>query len=101
MTKRTKGDLVLDISVYVFLIALGIIMLLPLLNVLSKSVSEEWAITSGKVGILPVGFQLDTLKEVISSDVHTRLLCIHWCHCSRNGYFDPDDRTYRVPVIQT
>ncbi|MEK5029344.1 carbohydrate ABC transporter permease [Paenibacillus sp. FSL M7-1046] len=76
MTKRTKGDLVLDISVYVFLIALGIIMLLPLLNVLSKSVSEEWAITSGKVGILPVGFQLDTLKEVISSSMFIRAFCV-------------------------
>lgn len=76
MTKRTKGDLVLDISVYVFLIALGIIMLLPLLNVLSKSVSEEWAITSGRVGILPVGFQLDTLKEVISSSMFIRAFCV-------------------------
>lgn len=66
----------LDISVYVFLIALGIIMLLPLLNVLSKSVSEEWAITSGKVGILPVGFQLDTLKEVISSSMFIRAFCV-------------------------
>lgn len=66
----------MDISVYVFLIALGIIMLLPLLNVLSKSVSEEWAITSGRVGILPVGFQLDTLKEVISSSMFIRAFCV-------------------------
>lgn len=51
-------------------------MLLPLLNVLSKSVSEEWAITSGKVGILPVGFQLDTLKEVISSSMFIRAFCV-------------------------
>lgn len=72
MTKRTKGDLVLDTAVYFFLILLGVIMLLPLINVLSKAVSAEWAITSGKVGILPVGFQLDTMKEVISSSTFIR-----------------------------
>ncbi|AIQ57801.1 carbohydrate ABC transporter permease [Paenibacillus borealis] len=72
MTKRTKGDMLLDIFVYLFLITLGVMMLLPLVNVLSKSVSEEWAITSGKVGILPVGFQLDTLRQVISSSMFIR-----------------------------
>ncbi|WP_236328444.1 MULTISPECIES: carbohydrate ABC transporter permease [Paenibacillus] len=72
LTKRTKGDLVLDTAVYFFLILLGVIMLLPLINVLSKAVSAEWAITSGKVGILPVGFQLDTMKEVISSSTFIR-----------------------------
>ncbi|MNO28212.1 L-arabinose transport system permease protein AraQ [compost metagenome] len=76
MTKRTKGDLLLDTGVYLFLIALGLIMLLPLASVFSKAVSEEWAITSGKVGILPVGFQLDTLMQVISSSVFIRAFCI-------------------------
>ncbi|NOU80816.1 ABC transporter permease subunit [Paenibacillus sp. LMG 31459] len=76
MTKRTKGDRLLDIFVYLFLIVLGVMMLLPLVNVLSKSVSEEWAITSGKVGILPVGFQLDTLREVISSSMFIRAFCV-------------------------
>lgn len=76
MTKRTKGDLLLDTGVYLFLIALGLIMLLPLASVFSKAVSEEWAITSGKVGILPVGFQLDTLTQVISSSMFIRAFCI-------------------------
>ncbi|WP_379153694.1 carbohydrate ABC transporter permease [Paenibacillus sp. sgz5001063] len=76
MTKRTKGDFLLDTGVYLFLIAIGLIMLLPLASVFSKSVSEEWAITSGKVGILPVGFQLDTLMQVISSSLFIRAFCI-------------------------
>ncbi|MGN7765504.1 carbohydrate ABC transporter permease [Paenibacillus sp. 22594] len=76
MTKRTKGDLLLDTGVYLFLIAIGLIMLLPLASVFSKAVSEEWAITSGKVGILPVGFQLDTLTQVISSSMFIRAFCI-------------------------
>ncbi|WP_151736069.1 carbohydrate ABC transporter permease ['Paenibacillus yunnanensis' Narsing Rao et al. 2020] len=72
MNHRTKGDWLLDISVYVFLTMLGLMMLLPLANVFSKAVSAEWAITSGKVGIFPVDFQLDTISEVISSSTFLR-----------------------------
>ncbi|WP_150275475.1 carbohydrate ABC transporter permease [Paenibacillus tepidiphilus] len=76
MNKRTKGDLVLDVSVYVFLLLLGLMMLLPLANVFSKAVSAEWAITSGKVGIFPVDFQLDTMTEVISSSTFIRAFAV-------------------------
>lgn len=72
MHKRALGDFLLDIFVYLFLIVLGLLMLLPLASVISKSVSEEWAVVSGKVGILPVGFQLDTLQQVISSSMFIR-----------------------------
>ena len=51
-------------------------MLLPLANVFSKAVSEEWAIVSGKVGIFPVGFQLDTMRQVISSPTFIRAFTI-------------------------
>lgn len=76
MHKRTLGDFLLDIFVYLFLIVLGLLMLLPLASVISKSVSEEWAVVSGKVGILPVGFQLDTLQQVISSSMFIRAFCV-------------------------
>ncbi|KAI7258995.1 hypothetical protein KC345_g10412 [Hortaea werneckii] len=57
---------------------MGLITLLPFANVLSKSVSEEWAITSGKVGIFPVGFQLDTMKFVVTSSqfLHSLLISV-------------------------
>ncbi|MDF2937546.1 MAG: sugar transporter permease [Paenibacillaceae bacterium] len=76
MKKRTAGDWLLDIFVYLFLVLMGLAMLLPLANVFSKSVSEEWAIVSGKVGIFPVGFQLDTLRQVISSDIFIRAFMV-------------------------
>lgn len=76
MHKRTLGDYLLNIFVYLFLIVLGLLMLLPLASVISKSVSEEWAVVSGKVGILPVGFQLDTLQQVISSSMFIRAFCV-------------------------
>jgi putative aldouronate transport system permease protein len=51
----------------VFLIILALSALLPFANVFSKSVSEDWAVFSGKVGIFPVGFQLNTMKLVVTS----------------------------------
>lgn len=68
MHKRTLGDWTLDIVVYAVLFLSGIATLLPMANVLSKALSDESAVISGKVGLLPVGFQLDTLKYVISSN---------------------------------
>jgi putative aldouronate transport system permease protein len=72
MRRRTLGDWSLDIFVYMFLLLSGVITLLPLANVFSKSVSTEWAVVSGKVKLLPVGFQLDTMKSVVTSDIFIR-----------------------------
>lgn len=76
MNKRTASDWFLDGFVYLFLILMGVAMLLPLANVFSKAVSEEWAILSGKVGIFPVGFQLDTMKGVVSSPTFLRAFIV-------------------------
>lgn len=68
MVKRKSAeDIVIDTFAYVFLIILAITTLLPFANVFSKSVSEDWAVVSGKVGVLPIGFQLDTLALVVKS----------------------------------
>lgn len=64
---KSFEDIAVDIFVYAFLIIIALSTLLPFVNVLSKSVSAEWAVVSGKVGILPVGFQLETMKYVITS----------------------------------
>lgn len=76
MRGKTIGDYVLDGGIYVFLILYGLATLLPFANVLSKSISEEWAITSGKVGIFPRGFQLDTMQFVVTNDQFLRALLI-------------------------
>jgi putative aldouronate transport system permease protein len=65
--KKTLNDWSLDFCVYLVLLLCGLATLLPLANILSKSISDELAVVSGKVGILPVGFQLDTMKYVVSS----------------------------------
>ena len=67
MRKKTIGDISLDLFSYAILLLMAVATLLPFANVLSKSVSEEWAVVSGKVGILPVGFQLKTMEYVVTS----------------------------------
>jgi putative aldouronate transport system permease protein len=65
--KKTKEDIVVDIFAYGFITLLGITTLLPFMNVVSKAFSADWALVSGKVGILPVDFQLDSIKFVVGS----------------------------------
>lgn len=74
--KRTIGDWALDIFVYGFMIVLGLITLLPMVHVFSKSVSSDWALVSGRVNLLPVGFQIDTLVNVVTSGAFSRAFLI-------------------------
>jgi len=66
--KNTREDYAIGIFAYSFMIILALSTLLPFMNVVSKSLSVDWAVISGKVGILPVGFQLDSLKLVVGSN---------------------------------
>lgn len=65
--KKSREDIAVDIFAYVFMIILALSTLLPFMNVVSKALSAEWAVVSGKVGLIPIGFQLDSLKLVVSS----------------------------------
>ncbi|TDF93203.1 carbohydrate ABC transporter permease [Paenibacillus piri] len=67
MQKKSIADVSLDVITYTILVLLAVSTLLPFANVLSKSVSEEWAVVSGKVGIFPIGFQLHTMEYVVTS----------------------------------
>ena len=66
-TARNINNLIIDAFCYISLSLLAIATLLPFMNVLAKSLSANWAIISGKVKILPVGLQLDSLEYVVSS----------------------------------
>lgn len=67
--KQLLSDRILSIVCYAFMIIAVLITLIPFLNVVAKAFSAEWAVMSGEVGIWPVGFQLDTMKSVITSDM--------------------------------
>ena len=75
-TKKTAEDiLVLAIS-FLTLVLFALATLLPFLNVISKAISEDWAVVSGKVGIWPVGFQLGTLKYIITGREYLNSLVV-------------------------
>jgi putative aldouronate transport system permease protein len=65
--KKSGEDIAVDIFAYAFMTILALSTLLPFMNVVSKALSAEWAVVSGKVGIWPIGFQLDSLKLVLFS----------------------------------
>lgn len=62
--KRTKGDIAVSAVAYIVMCIAAIIVLVPFLNIIAKCFSEDWAVVSGKVGIWPVGFQLNSIKYV-------------------------------------
>ncbi len=47
------------------MIGYAILVLIPLLTVLSRAISDNAAVNAGRVGILPVGFQLDSIRVVL------------------------------------
>ena len=67
--KKTGEDYAIIGISYLILFLFALITFFPFINVVCKAFSEEWAVVSGQVGLLPVGFQFDTMKYVVSSDM--------------------------------
>ncbi len=65
--RKTAEDVFIDVLSYAVMGLFALITLIPFLNIIAKTFSEDWAVVSGKVGILPIGFQLDSLNYVITS----------------------------------
>lgn len=63
--KRSLSEKLYLGAVYFILIGSGILCLFPFLNVLAKSFSSNWAIISGKVGLLPVAFTMENVMFVM------------------------------------
>jgi putative aldouronate transport system permease protein len=60
-------DWLADILIYLFLGLFCLIIILPFMNLLSMSVSDELAIMSNRVTILPVGFSLASYIKVFQT----------------------------------
>lgn len=54
---------------YTFFVLIGFTTLLPFINLIAKSFSSEAAVISGKVNLLPVGFQTGTYMYVLKNDL--------------------------------
>ncbi|TLS51912.1 carbohydrate ABC transporter permease [Paenibacillus antri] len=76
MRRKSAGDAALDTFIYASLTIAALATLLPFANVFSKAFSAEWAVVSGKVGLWPIDFQLDTMKYVVTSESFLKALGI-------------------------
>lgn len=65
--QRTPFDRWFEGSIHVFMVVLAVVMIVPFLNIASMAVSEGWAVTAGRVGLVPVGFQVETLTFVTTT----------------------------------
>ena len=64
--KKTFGDKVFDVILGLFVIAVLIVTLYPLIYVVSMSISDPIAAARGDVWLLPVGFDLTAIKKVLA-----------------------------------
>ena len=65
--KKSKGDRALVLACYLILILVAVVIILPILNLIAVSVSDEAPVISGKVKFWPIGFQLEAYRYVIGS----------------------------------
>jgi putative aldouronate transport system permease protein len=65
--RRSGEDRAVEIISLLVVFLLSVVMLLPLLHVVAKAFSAEWAIVTGRVGLWPVGFQWDAMKSIVNS----------------------------------
>lgn len=65
--KMSKEDIGVDVFAYTFMTLLTMATLFPFMNVVSKAFSANWAVVAGKVGLLPIEFQLESMKLVVVS----------------------------------
>lgn len=63
--KRTLGGIIADIIIWIIVGALALSCLLPLMNIVSISLSDNAAVSANLVKILPVGINLNSYKEII------------------------------------
>jgi len=65
---RTMSDRVIDWLIAAFLLIVGVTTLLPLVNTLAISLSDKAAVSGGMVGLLPVGFNLNSYDYILRDD---------------------------------
>jgi putative aldouronate transport system permease protein len=70
--RRSGEEWAVEIVSLVFIAVLSFVMLLPILHVVAKAFSAEWAIVTGQVGLIPRGFQVDAMKAIVVSTAFMR-----------------------------
>jgi ABC-type sugar transport system, permease component len=65
--RKSGESIAVDFVVYLLMTLYLLITLIPFLNVFSKAFSKETALVANQVTFYPIGFQLQTMKYVLSS----------------------------------
>jgi putative aldouronate transport system permease protein len=65
--RRSGEEWVVEIGSFTIVSILSMAMLLPMLHVVAKAFSAEWAIVTGSVGLWPVDPQIDAMKAIVYS----------------------------------
>ncbi len=72
--KKSIGDIIADILIYIFIGVLSLICLIPFLHVAAKSISSDAAVYANKVFLWPVGLTLNAYKTVMGDPSMMRSL---------------------------
>src|SRR5699024_2489699 len=64
--KTSRGYKIFTAANVVILLGVVFLTLYPFVNIIAQSLSSESAIVSGRVNLLPIGFNIDTYKVVMS-----------------------------------
>lgn len=67
-TKERIIQLLCNIGIYLFILAVALTCVLPFIHVLSKSLSTESYVIANKVFLLPKGFTLDAYRKIFSDN---------------------------------
>ncbi|NHN31910.1 carbohydrate ABC transporter permease [Paenibacillus agricola] len=67
MRLKTKNEIAFELFNYIILCMIILLCLIPVLNIVAKSFSQEGAVIAGDVFIWPIGFHLDAYRVVLGS----------------------------------
>lgn len=73
---RTTSDRIIDWLIAGFLLGVGVTTLLPLVNTLAISLSDKAAVSGGMVGLIPVGFNLNSYEYILRDEKFWRAFSI-------------------------
>ena len=85
---KSPGERAFDAVVLAILVLFSLLIVLPFMNLVSISVSDEYAIMGGKVSVWPVGFSFQSYlrvfqtKTIVSSYMNTILVAVVGCTAS-------------------
>lgn len=63
--KRTFGGIVADIIIWIIVGALALSCLMPLMNIVAISLSDNAAVSANLVNIFPIGFNISSYQEIM------------------------------------